>query len=890
MPLRFLLAPLACALALSLSSCALFEKTCEEDDRECLGPGPGFGAGLGGECTITADCKEGLTCDDDNTCQALGLTKTGARCRLTAECGDADYCGSQRICLLAGIGSVDDECEDTGDCRHGLVCEGPDLAQTGVVSLDQLATTKGSCEQGGELEQGEKCDSIVDCLAGLYCLEIEQAGTDKICTNLPVIVPAPELPPIPDLWDGVGCPPIPDSAPKQAVFDLPRSNVDQGDDFYGLPFPNDILRDEDGHADLSMHPSPPEDLGIPFVNRYVDVAAEDLDGYSTNAVAIFRFSHKYDGKTVSGDSGKQTVRIVNITKGTPEYNMDGGLQWKTTVNKVSRYVCPHFVALARPLGNPLLPNTTYAAIITTGVKPTDGGEFERSDDFVALLSDDEPDDGVVADAWEKYAPLRAWLDDSNTDADTILNATVFTTHDPEASIRGLRQAVIDDGVASISDLTNCSDPEETSPCHTQEMDEDGTVEERGACVGGNTDYTEIHGRIKLPIFQKGTLPYLAPGDDGQEGAIQLDSQGRPIVQDDADVCMSISVPDSPPPAEGYPVLIYSHGTGGSFTNPLRGGLAQELANASTPAVVIAIDLPEHGERRGASTKKPDELFYNFLNPRAARDNVLQGSADLFGVVQWVAEEAGISALESPTDEAVPFNPDRIVMMGHSQGATHTALMISYEPRASAVVLSGVGGHLTSSLLAKKSPVDIAKIVPLGLMDPNDDFKLAAERFNPALAIIQSVFDSVDPINFAKHLRRNPTDVAPNSQHAFVTYGVDDTYSPETTQLAYALAAQLVLVTPVIVPPAEVIDETSLSSVAPGLRGNESFAGTTRTIGMRQYAATTTMTEIDESGDEVEVPTNGHFVAISPGEDGREDVLRFLEQALGSDTPPQIGEP
>jgi pimeloyl-ACP methyl ester carboxylesterase len=622
------------------------------------------------------------------------------------------------------------------------------------------------------------------------------------------------------------------------------------------------------------------------VNRYVDVAAEDLDGFSTNAVAIFRFSHEYDFGTVNGNTGVATVRLINITKSSPEYNMDGGLEWKVTEGKLSRYVCPHFLALSRPLGSPLLPGQTYAAIVTTEVKPADGGSFQRSDDLVALLESDEPGDNVLADAWAKYEPLRDWLDDTNTPADSILNAAVFTTADPEAAIRGLRQAVIDNGVASISELTNCSDPGETSPCQTQEMNEDGSTEERGACVNASDDYTEIHGRINLPIFQDGTLPYLEPGDDGQEGAIKLDSQGRPIVQDDADVCMSITVPNDPPPPEGYPVLIFSHGTGGSFTNPIRGGLAQELATASTPAVVIAIDLPEHGERRGESTNKPDELFYNFLNPRAARDNVLQGSADLLGVVQWVAEDAGISSIESPTDEAIPFNPDRIAMMGHSQGATHTALMVSYEPRVSAVVLSGVGGHLTSSLLAKTSPVDIASIVPLGLMDPNNDFKLAGERFNPALALIQSVFDSVDPINFARHLRRAPTDLAPTSQHAFVTYGVDDTYSPETTQLAYALAGQLVLVTPVVKLPADVIKETALSSVGPGLRGNESFGGVARTIGMRQYEAVTTM--INDEGDEV--PTDGHFVAVSPGEDGRVDVLRFLEQALGSDQPPQIGEP
>ena len=38
---------LACLICVSLSGCSLFETTCEEDDRECIGPGPGLGSGLG---------------------------------------------------------------------------------------------------------------------------------------------------------------------------------------------------------------------------------------------------------------------------------------------------------------------------------------------------------------------------------------------------------------------------------------------------------------------------------------------------------------------------------------------------------------------------------------------------------------------------------------------------------------------------------------------------------------------------------------------------------------------------------------------------------------------------------------------------------------------------
>ena len=96
------------------------------------------------------------------------------------------------------------------------------------------------------------------------------------------------------------------------------------------------------------------------------------------------------------------------------------------------------------------------------------------------------------------------------------------------------------------------------------------------------------------------------------------------------MCMAISVPKTAAPASGYPVLVFGHGTGGSFTGEMASsGFAQVLATATTPGVLVAIDMPEHGSRRGDSTDEPENLFYNFLNPRAARDNVLQGAADLF---------------------------------------------------------------------------------------------------------------------------------------------------------------------------------------------------------------------------------------------------------------------
>jgi pimeloyl-ACP methyl ester carboxylesterase len=592
---------------------------------------------------------------------------------------------------------------------------------------------------------------------------------------------------------------------------------------------------------------------LPYVERYVSVAQEDLDGFSTNPVVFFRFSQPYDFGTVDcKDAGLCSIRIVDITKASPEYDTKASLEWKTTKGPLSNYICPHWLALRRPAGSPLRPNTTYAAILTNDIRPEAGGSYARGKDFAAMLASSQPSDDALKSAWDAYAPLRAWIADKGMNESSILNAAVFTTQDPEAVLPKLRQQLQADAVPAVSDLTRCESENTQSPC------EDSAG--RGKCHAASSELVEIHGHISLPIFQQGTPPYKLVEDGG---GFTLDSSGAPAIQNHTDVCFAMSVPAAAPPASGYPVLVFAHGTGGSFADEMGGsGFAQTVATGSVPAVLVAIDMPEHGARRGSSTDSPEDLFYNFLNPRAARDNVLQGAADLMSVVRWVSQ-GGLTAAQSPTSKAVPFDPNRIALMGHSQGATHSSVMVSHEPNVIGVVLSGNGGHLTSSLLHKSSPVDIASVLPLGLLDPDSSFKLAGAGYNPALSILQMVFDRADPVNYARRLLIEPSSDVPTGQHVFMTEGIGDTYSPNETAAAYLLAGHITLAEPVL-------SRVGVSSAPAPLSENESVGATPRTIGARQY--------MPKNG------VDGHFVAVDPGQDGRPDVERFLDRLLAGKSP------
>lgn len=831
-----LLACLAVILLVPLAGgCNFFESSCDEKlDPSCLGRDL-HGRGVGEECDRTVQCDAFLECVD-GACEVTGETGMGGDCRRTGECAEGLYCSHRRTCDPAGDGVLGDDCESTADCEAGLLCG------LGAIPL------KLECVEAGALDKGAECVSTTQCTAGLTCFSLEGPATCR--SNLPPL--EQEVPPVP-VWIPDACPDDVDEA--TAYFEVPRGG-EPLEDFYRLPFPNDIRR-KDGKIDLSGHPRPPAEAGLPIVERFIDGADGSLSGFSTNPVVYFRFSEDYD---FDNAVLAQALQIVDISPDAEDRDNGGRIQW---YSKSSNYICDNWLAVRRAVGNPLRPGATYAALITTQVKTADGKDFARSSDLQAMLADSAPGDADLRDAWTAYAPLRAWLTETDTAPGTILNAAVFTTQNPVELVAQMREAIQAADLPSVSDLTKCEDGV-TSPCETMQ---DGEV--RGACVNSGRGYTELHGRISLANFQVGELPFLMPEDVGGQtsGDIKMSGSGKPQVDGRNDVCFSLAIPDGDAPADGWPLLIYAHGTGGSFTGHLgRNGWAEEVAGGSSPAATLAIDMPQHGERRGDSTEDPELLFFNVINPHAARGNVLQGSADLMSLSRW-AVEGSIGAGASPTGAAVSFDDTRIAVLGHSQGATHAAIMLPFEPNFAAGMLSGVGGHLTTSMLTKTEPLPIADAVGVLMMDL-DGSDLACGDYNPGLALVQTFYDVADPINYAGLLATSPVPSAPTGHHVFMSYGLNDHYSPEETQEAYARAGDF----PHVGPELRSLD---LKTIAEPAFGNVSIGGVDRTFGMHQYAP-----KAAANGDAVD----GHFVAVRSDQDGFPDVSRFLGQVFSGITP------
>lgn len=800
------------------------------------GTEPGlYDRGVGEFCESSDQCRTNLRCAS-GTCQPSRSLMAGARCDLTLECSEGLYCGATRRCEMAGTEPEGGDCDTDGQCQSGLVC--------------LVEGFGGRCRAAGMRDIGDTCTGQSACLAGLTCT---QGRFGITCQSAPATGVGGDgsaldggtgttTPPILGVWSGATC--ETDDGAATAYFEVPR-HTSADHDFFRLPFPSDVRRTATG-LDLDGFPTPGTALPVDVMARYVSASETDLDGFATNAVSYFRFSRPYDWESV-GDR----IRIVDITPGSPGYGQNRGLGWLTTAGRLTKYVCEDWLGVRTGHGDPLRPGTTYAVLLTTGIRDMNGNAFARDEDFVATLGDTAPSDAALMHAWQAHAPLRAFLTDQSIDPTTVLNAAVFTTQTADTMVQRLRAAEQTATLPAITDATTCTGTA-VSPC------DDGTELRR--CGAADPAYTEIHAHLSLPIFQAGTAPYEEPEDGG---GIAVDASGQPMVVRTEEVCVAITIPTAAVPAGGYPVLVAAHGTGGSFTDHIRGGIAHEAAVAATPAITIGIDLPQHGSRRGGSTRSPDRLVYNFTNPRAARDVFLQGAADLAGTIRFAREGTILDGAGAP----VAIDETRIVLFGHSQGAQHAALLAGDEPSLAGVVLSEAGGDLTQSLLHKTQPFDIARLVPLALLDFDGNGNLAVGDFNPALALFQTFFERVDAVNLARHYAREMPTGAPGL-HVFATYGVGDSYTPEPTLQAFATSAGFAFVNPILTAP-----DFAPTGVDAPLSGNFTTASSAFTFGMRQYAPP--------------AGVDGHFAALQ-GPEGQADIARFLGALFAGTTPP-IGQ-
>ncbi len=549
-----------------------------------------------------------------------------------------------------------------------------------------------------------------------------------------------------------------------AYFVVPRDGVETPG-FSTLPWPNDIRLDADGTVNLQGFPAE-----TALVANYVTLIDEEVHGWGTSAGIFFRFSRPLQASSLPASaaeslSSSSAVYLVDVDPTSPAYGERIPVRTRFEADP-GEYIGANHLVVLPVAGWSMRPGTTYAAILTRALRDDRGRPLRRDLDLVRMLSDQELADETLEAARQTYAPLRRYLAERGLSTTQVLNAAVFTTQTIVQDMVALREAVYRD-----------------MPAPPREPD----LQYAGTDAG----YFIYYGTYEGPIYQNGDAPYLHDG-----GEILFDEDGQPVLQRTEPIRFAVSVPTGTPPAAGWPIVLYAHGTGGSFRSHL-GGESADLARIYDHgeligrAAVIGIDQVLHGTRCSEVTCNPDLNFFNFQNPLAARDNVRQGGLDNVQLLRLVL---GMNVIAAPeTGQRIFFDPNRIMFMGHSQGGLTGPPFLAVAPEVKLAVLSGAGGNMTLALLNKTEPVDIPALVELLL---NEDQPV--DEFHPVLNLIQLFIERADPVNYGRTFIRDPVDgCAP--KHIFLSQGLWDHYTPPKLTEALAVSIGLDLVQPWLEP-------------------------------------------------------------------------------------------
>ena len=576
--------------------------------------------------------------------------------------------------------------------------------------------------------------------------------------------------------------------------------------FFDHPYPSDLRREADGTARLAGWPNPFQN---PLLKAYIEATDHLLDGFSPAATIYLRFTQPIDPSTLPADPPASTdanasVQLVDVDAASPEVGKRRLVQihWR---EEEGTYWASNTLAVMPIFGRPLRPKTKYALVVTNKVRAKGGGIVKPSAELEEVLELREATERTKK-AKDLFKPALSSLANAGIRKEDIVHLTVFTTNDPTAETF----ALADDVPAAVP-----------APAA-----KDWTAKEATA------DYDVYEGSYgPSPNYQAGTTPYAQVADGGSF----VFENGKPKLQGTFDLRFALVVPNAnkcPPPAAGYPIVLYEHGTGGDYRSFVRDGTARSLADKCLAS--MGVDQIFHGTRPGSPPEEDPQreskiqfLFFNFNNPKAARSNNRQSAIDVVQRARLFTEtKVKVPANIAKTQQAIGFDDTKLLFFGHSQGGLNGPLFLAASKAARGGVLSGAGSVLTIALLEKTKPVDVAAFVRnllLGLSDPERAKEV--NEFHPAFTLAQTIVDALDPVHYGSFITTSPRPgFAPKS--IFQTEGIaadgsGDTYAPPHGIEALAVAMSL----PRIAPGVRPVKEATWAGLADvsvggdGVRGN-----------------------------------------------------------------------
>lgn len=649
--------------------------------------------------------------------------------------------------------------------------------------------------------------------------------------------------------------------PTQVYFEYPTDGNFTDKTFYNFPYPHDLRLSANGTPNLTGFPAPKREktctlpstnnstlntlLGAidpdNYVKDLVNVTHKQAKGFSLNPGIFFRFNQALHEKSIPPVSATLTADspffLVNIDKNSKERGQRVPVM--VSAGLKSRFL-PDTVVVMRPLpGFVLHPKTTYAAVILTSAYDQHGWPLVAHNNLQALATATPPPDPVLQKLHPHYQPMFALIQEKwQIQPQQVAAATVFTTGDPLSALKNL-QAYIANEMPAPQTPKNL----------------------RCATNAATTPYITCTGTYESPQFQKGKTPYL----DADSGYFTYNDQGKPNYQlEDLRIAITIPKRYMQPGSlsqRPIPIVMYAHGTGGSYTSMINDNTARTLANQGIAG--FGIDQAVNGNRTTTlAGTKLDFLFFNAINLPAARDNVRQSALDYYWQTRYIP-----TLQVKYQDHTFVFDPQKIWFMGHSQGGLTGPLVLAYEKNVRAAYLSAPGGFLIHTLLYKTQPAEPI-LLPAVIDYILCDEKKSISVFHPILSLVQNFFDPADPVNYTPPM----LDGSRPPLQLLMTEGLTDQYAPPQVFEPLAIAMGLPLLGPELQP----LEGLRIRQIQPytlPVRGNFYHpSGAPMTVGFTQHQ----ICKYDSG-----VPCDGHFVAFH-NENAQRNWLTFFQSLLYDD--------
>ncbi len=522
-----------------------------------------------------------------------------------------------------------------------------------------------------------------------------------------------------------------------------------GEPYFAAPWPDDRRLSAAGTLTTLDFPNP--ENGTLF-STTLQTANGLVHGWGLSSPIYLPFTGAIDPNSLPASpaaslTGSASLFLAAIDPSSRFYGRRVPLEWDF-IDPPTLWLPGHVLA-ARPVrGFPLEPKTRYALVVTTAVKDKSGAAVGPEASFRDALQGK----GSAA-AWWK--PLVAFLGKQEIPVDQVAGATIFTT-----------QPILDEMLAMRDYVESLPRPQV----------------ENLKFIRTSNGFSLFEGTYPAPNFMHGTPPYEFSG-----GQFEWDQHGQPIPAVTEDMRVAVCVPDSAMPPRGYPVVFYSHGTGGDFETAADDGTCELLA--AKGIATFGIDQVLHGTRAPAGAtcfgQTVDVCFFNIVNAPAGRNLMRQSAIDHVSL-RRLAEGLEIPPSIDPGGRDITFDHALLGFRGHSQGGLTGALYAAIARHLDAAMLSGAGGHLTTTILERTGDVNLKALLESSLF-LDIAGKESLDQFHPALALMQTLADVADPISYARYWFEEPVG---ERRSVLMMSGTADQDTPIETHEALAIAGGL----------------------------------------------------------------------------------------------------